>query len=153
MEFLGIGAPELIFIVIIALILLGPKDMQKAGKTIGVWLNNLVRSDWWRAFRRTSDELRRLPTNLMREANREMMDIERDLRKDLEPPSIAGPRAPVPSAPASPVPPPKAQTQPEPRVNNPPDAGLNPEPPAGNPPDAEVKPEKKPIKPPDQQED
>src|SRR5574340_260634 len=85
MEFLGIGAPELFFILIIALILLGPKDMQKAGKTIGRWLNQLVRSDWWRAFRQTSEEIRRLPTNLMREANREMMDVERDLREKVEP--------------------------------------------------------------------
>ena len=35
MEFLGIGPSELIFVFIIALIILGPKDMQKAGKTIG----------------------------------------------------------------------------------------------------------------------
>jgi Sec-independent protein translocase protein TatA len=34
MEILGIGMSELVFVVIIALIVLGPKDMQKAGKTI-----------------------------------------------------------------------------------------------------------------------
>jgi sec-independent protein translocase protein TatB len=138
MEFLGIGAPELIFILLIALILLGPKDMQKAGKTIGRWLNQLVRSDWWKAFRQTSDEIRRLPTNLMREANREMMDVERDLRERIEPASTAGPRTPAPNAPLDPTPPPKTEVQPEPRVNNPPDA-------------ADV-PEKKVIKPPDLQE-
>ena len=38
MEILGVGPSELIFIVIIALIVLGPKDMQKAGKTIGKWM-------------------------------------------------------------------------------------------------------------------
>ena len=38
MEILGIGTSELVFIVIIALIVLGPKDMQKAGRTIGKWL-------------------------------------------------------------------------------------------------------------------
>ena len=81
MEILGIGAPELIFIVIIALIVLGPKDMQKTGRTIGRWLNQLVRSDGWKAFQQTSREIRNLPTSLMREANLEMADMEKDLRK------------------------------------------------------------------------
>ena len=48
-----------------------PKDMQKAGKTIGRWLNQLVQSDSWKVFQQTSSELRNLPRNLMREANME----------------------------------------------------------------------------------
>ena len=72
MEILGIGAPELIFVIIIALIVLGPRDMQKAGRTIGAWLNRLVRSDGWKAFQQTSREIRNLPTNLMRQANTEL---------------------------------------------------------------------------------
>ena len=89
MEILGIGAPELIFIVIIALIVLGPKDMQKTGRTIGRWLNQLVRSDGWKAFQQTSREIRNLPTNLMREANVELMETERELRKATDFRSIA----------------------------------------------------------------
>ena len=60
MEILGVGPSELIFIIIIALIVLGPKDMQKAGKTIGGYLNKLVKSDGWKAFQQTSRELRNL---------------------------------------------------------------------------------------------
>ena len=91
MEILGIGAPELVFIVIIALIVLGPKDMQKTGRTIGRWLNQLVRSDGWKAFQQTSREIRNLPTNLMREANLEMAEMEKELRKatDFRSPSSA----------------------------------------------------------------
>jgi sec-independent protein translocase protein TatB len=85
MEILGIGAPELIFILIIAIIVLGPKDMQKAGRTIGRWLNQLIRSDSWKVFQRTSAELRNLPRNLMREANMEMAEMERDLRNAIDP--------------------------------------------------------------------
>ena len=84
MEFLGIGPSELIFIIIIALIVLGPKDMQKAGKSIGRWLNNLVRSDGWKAFQQTSKEIRNLPTKLMRDANIEIMEAEREMRKAME---------------------------------------------------------------------
>lgn len=85
MEIFGIGASELIFILIIAIIVLGPKDMQKAGRTIGRWLNQLVRSDSWKVFHRTSAELRNLPRNLMREANMEVADMEKDLRNAIDP--------------------------------------------------------------------
>jgi sec-independent protein translocase protein TatB len=85
MEFLGIGASEFVFIILIAIIILGPKDMQKAGRTIGRWLNQLVHSEGWKIFQRTSNEIRNLPTNLMREANMEMMEAEKNLRKVLDP--------------------------------------------------------------------
>ncbi|HET9912739.1 MAG TPA: twin-arginine translocase TatA/TatE family subunit [Anaerolineales bacterium] len=80
MEILGIGASELIFILIIAIIVLGPKDMQKAGRTLGRWLNQLVRSDSWKVFQKTSTELRNLPRNLMREANMELEDVNKELQ-------------------------------------------------------------------------
>jgi len=81
MEILGIGPSELVFIVIIALIILGPKDMQKAGKTIGKWLRDIVTSDAWKMFQQTSRELRTLPTRLMREANEEINQIGNELNK------------------------------------------------------------------------
>lgn len=84
MEILGIGPSELFFIIIIALIVLGPKDMQKAGKSIGRWLNNLVRSDGWKAFQQTSKEIRTLPTKLMRDANMELAETEREMKKALD---------------------------------------------------------------------
>ncbi len=84
MEILGIGAPELIFIILIAIIVLGPKDMQKAGKTVGRWLNQLVNSDGWKALQQTSREIRKLPTQLMKEANLDLQETEQALRKGLD---------------------------------------------------------------------
>jgi len=84
MEILGIGAPELIFILLIAIIVLGPRDMQKAGRTIGRWLNQLVNSDGWKALQQTSREIRKLPTNLMKEANLDLQETEQALRKGLD---------------------------------------------------------------------
>lgn len=81
MEILGIGLPELVFIFIIALLILGPKDMQKAGKTLGRWLNQLINSDAWKVVRQSSMELRNLPTNLMRDANLEMRRTDEEIRK------------------------------------------------------------------------
>ena len=76
MDIFGIGPTELVFIILIALILLGPKDMQKAGRTIGRFLRNMTTSDGWRAFRDTSKEIRNLPNRLMREANLEELEKE-----------------------------------------------------------------------------
>jgi Sec-independent protein translocase protein TatA len=83
MEIFGIGVQEILFIAIIALIILGPKDMQKAGRTIGKWLRSIVTSDGWKVFQQTSRELRTLPNRLMREANEELGDV-REIGKELK---------------------------------------------------------------------
>ena len=101
MEILGVGAPELLFIIILAIIILGPKDMQKAGKTIGRWLNKLVHSDGWRIIQKTTKEMQSLPTKLMRDANLEMQEAEKDIRKAIDPrikmPTSSPSRSPIPS--------------------------------------------------------
>ena len=109
MEILGIGASELIFIVIIAIIILGPKDMQKAGKTVGRWLNQFIRSDGYKALQRASKEIRNLPTNLMREANmEEMQKMGRDIRNSIDP------RQQPPASPPS-----RGETPSNPVINSP----------------------------------
>jgi sec-independent protein translocase protein TatB len=118
MEILGIGASELIFILIIAIIVLGPKDMQKAGRTIGRWLNQLVRSDSWKVFQKTSAELRNLPRNLMRDANMELQEVDKEIRHSIDPrqyPATArSTSSQNPSAEVSPSQPPPTKTDPAP---------------------------------------
>ena len=89
MDILGIGPLELIFILIIALIVLGPSDMVKAGRTIGRFLRQLVTSSTWRAVTRTSDELRTLPNKLIRDAGLEedLKDIQ-EATKSAAPPNL-----------------------------------------------------------------
>lgn len=70
MDILGIGPLELFFIVMIALIVLGPKDMVKAGRTIGKNLRKLVTSENWRTIQQASNEIRTLPNRLIREIGR-----------------------------------------------------------------------------------
>ena len=76
MEFFGIGPLELFFILVIALIVLGPKDMAKAGRTIGSTLRKIVTSDTWASIQETRRSLRYLPNKLMREAG-----LEEDINK------------------------------------------------------------------------
>jgi Sec-independent protein translocase protein TatA len=75
MDFLGIGPLELVFIMIIALIIFGPNDIVRAGKTLGSFMRKVVTSDSWRAFQQASKGMRDLPTTLMREAGLEEEDL------------------------------------------------------------------------------
>jgi Sec-independent protein translocase protein TatA len=98
MDFLGIGPMELAFIVIIALIVLGPKDMAKTGRTVGKFMRDVVKSDTWRAIKTTTRELEHLPNRMMREAGleedfKELNNLTRsvtaaDLTRSIKPPSI-----------------------------------------------------------------
>jgi sec-independent protein translocase protein TatB len=87
MELFGIGPLELLFILIIALIVLGPKDMVKAGRTLGRFMRQIVTSDTWRTIQQASKELRNIPTRMMREAGIEDLKNQippgQTIRKDL----------------------------------------------------------------------
>lgn len=78
MEILGVGVPEVAFIVLIALILLGPKDMIAAGRTIGGALRKFLTSPTWLAMRRTGEELQQLPTKLVRDAG--LADLQDEVK-------------------------------------------------------------------------
>lgn len=71
MDFFGIGWLELISILIIVLLVAGPKDIEKGARGLGRLLNRLNRSPGFQAIRRASTELRNLPQRLAREANLE----------------------------------------------------------------------------------
>jgi sec-independent protein translocase protein TatB len=117
MDILGIGPLELLAILVIALIVLGPKDMVKAGRTIGRTLRTIISSDTWRVVQQASREIRNLPNRMIREAGVEDLqkqlpnqsaiskqlgldELKQDLNKDLNadlspwttpPPTIAPP--------------------------------------------------------------
>lgn len=78
MDFLGIGPLELIFIILIMLIVLGPTDMVKAGRTVGRFIRKIVTSDTWHMVQSTSRNLRNLPNTLAREAGIEEIEKMRD---------------------------------------------------------------------------
>lgn len=84
MDFLGVGPMELLLIVILALIILGPKDMQKAGRSMGRWMNNLVKSDTWKMIRQASNRIKYLPNELMREAGlEELKNTSQTIKKEI----------------------------------------------------------------------
>ncbi len=88
MEIFGIGPLEFFLILLIALIVLGPSDMVKTGRSIGKFLNKMIHSSTWKTVQRATQEIKQLPTTLMREANLEeaIKDIPtpKDLLKETE---------------------------------------------------------------------
>ena len=88
MDILGVGPLEIVLVLIIALIFLGPNEMIKVSKTIGRYLRKLVTSKEWRTLQQTSKEIHNLPNKLMREAGiEELKEMEKDL-KEINPYSI-----------------------------------------------------------------
>lgn len=93
MEILGVGPSEFVFIVLIAIIVLGPKNIKQAGRTVGHLLNRYVTSDAGKVVANTFKEITNLPQRLMREANLENFEKETDLQNMIAPP--AGKRSPT----------------------------------------------------------
>ncbi len=71
MEILNIGIPELIVILVIALIVLGPDGIVKTARNLGKTIRKVIRSPIWSMMLDTQRELREMPTKLVREAGLE----------------------------------------------------------------------------------
>lgn len=86
MDILGIGPLELVFIILIAIIIFGPKDLVKAGRTLGRLLRQILKSPTWMAIQETSREIRNIPTRLVREAglDEDLKDIQTIMPKPVD---------------------------------------------------------------------
>jgi sec-independent protein translocase protein TatB len=78
MELFGIGPTELLFIILLALIIFGPKDLEKAGRTLGRSLYKLIKSDIWQTLTQTSKKIKTLPNDLIKQAEQEVMQEKVD---------------------------------------------------------------------------
>jgi len=67
MEIFGIGPLELLLIVFLALIVLGPKEMIEMSKKTAGWLRKIRQSDAWKTTREVMD----IPTKVMKETGLE----------------------------------------------------------------------------------
>lgn len=91
MDFLGIGPLELLFILVISLIIFGPKDIVKASQSTGRFLRKMIMSPGWRSVQQTSRDLRNLPNRLIREAGLDEIQEDMDeIRTIATPPDLTG---------------------------------------------------------------
>lgn len=72
MEILGIGPLEFIFILLIALIVVGPKGMVNLAQKTAEWLRKLRKSEIWSTTREVMD----MPNQIMKETG-----LEKELRE------------------------------------------------------------------------
>ncbi len=82
MDIFGIGTLEFFFILIIILLVAGPKDIERGAKGLGRTINKLNRSPSFQAIRRASTELRNLPQRLAKEANlEELKELSQEVQQ------------------------------------------------------------------------
>jgi Sec-independent protein translocase protein TatA len=97
MEFLGVGPLEILLVVLLAIVLFGPRDIVRNARNAGRTLNRLYKSEAWRTMNQASNALRNLPNRLAREAE---LDDLKQIQNELDPS-----RAAIPAARRSPPPP------------------------------------------------
>lgn len=78
MEILGVGPLEIILVLILALVVLGPQDMVATAFKIGAWVRKMVRSPTWREIADMSREIRQIPTTIMRDSG--LREIAKDVK-------------------------------------------------------------------------
>jgi Sec-independent protein translocase protein TatA len=65
MEILNVGPLELLIVLLLMFVLLGPKEMVMTARRIGGWIRGLVRSPMWQEIMGYSQEIRELPKKIM----------------------------------------------------------------------------------------
>ena len=83
MEILGIGPLEFLFIVIIALVVLGPKGLVKYSQQAGSFIRRVVQSPAWRSMIDSTREIRKAQDQFMQETGLQdsLKEVERDVRQ------------------------------------------------------------------------
>ena len=68
MELFGIGSMEFVYILLIILLVFGPKDIAKGARSLGSLINRWRRSDDFHLVKQMAREVRDLPNRLAEEA-------------------------------------------------------------------------------------
>lgn len=76
MEIFNIGPWELILVLLLALVIFGPEGMVKFARDAAVFIRKVVRSSFWQELISTSEEIREIPKQLVKEA-----ELEENLRE------------------------------------------------------------------------
>jgi sec-independent protein translocase protein TatB len=65
MQIFNIGVLEVVLILVLAFIILGPETAVSTARDIGRWVRKLVKSPLWRELLSTSQEIREFPKKVM----------------------------------------------------------------------------------------
>ncbi|MBN1230379.1 MAG: twin-arginine translocase TatA/TatE family subunit [Anaerolineales bacterium] len=85
MDIFGIGIGEIILILVIVFLVMGPRDMAETGRKIGTTIRKILDSELWHTITHTKEELKDLSDSLIRESGaQEIKDLSRDVRSNLQ---------------------------------------------------------------------
>jgi Sec-independent protein translocase protein TatA len=86
MQIFGIGPLELLFILVIMILVLGPRGMVKAARESGKYIRKVTRSPIWAEIVGTSREMRNLPAKIIKDAGiqEEIDELRRSTLPELE---------------------------------------------------------------------
>ncbi len=83
MKFFNLGLAEIVLIVILALIILGPGNMVKTAREVGAFFRRITKSPYWQEVWATRRELNEIPKILAKEANLDetLKDLNRETKE------------------------------------------------------------------------
>ena len=86
MQIFGIGPLELLFILVIMILVLGPRGMVKAARESGKYIRKVTRSPLWAEIVGTSREMRNLPAKIIKDAGiqEEIDELRRSTMPELD---------------------------------------------------------------------
>jgi Sec-independent protein translocase protein TatA len=76
MEVFNIGPWELILIIVLALVVFGPERMVRYSKEAAILIRRIIRSPFWRELVSTSEEIKTIPRQLVKDA-----DLDESMRE------------------------------------------------------------------------
>lgn len=68
MQIFNFGILEIVLIVLLVLIVLGPKRGLRAAKDVGAWVRKTVKSPVWQQIMTTSNEIKDIPNKILDES-------------------------------------------------------------------------------------
>lgn len=74
----GFGLPEIIIILLLSFVLIGPERTQEVALNTGRLLRKVIRSEWWKEVNEITRAMKDLPTTLVRMA--EIEETQKELR-------------------------------------------------------------------------
>ena len=82
MKILNLGISEIILIVLLALIIMGPGNMVKTAREIGAFIRKVTKSPYWQEIWATKRELTEIPKILAKEADLDatIRDLEKETK-------------------------------------------------------------------------
>ncbi len=97
MNIFGIGFPELLFIFVIALIVLGPRNMVKTSQQLSAAIRKFVTSDTWKSIIHSTREIRDIQGHIIEDTGlQESINTLRNSTRNLVNP-ITGKWSPEPN--------------------------------------------------------